>query len=209
MASVGLPGRSTVRNSSTRPAANAFARPVHDRLTKADQRRVRMVPLVGTARAAGSRGRLSSTSSSATAGTMPCGLVAAQADRGHWTRTYSKAARWRHDIARDGRRDMSAEGKTTTPRASTAGSIASRESSGCSRRRCPRDFRPSSRAGRRRGAHGTTPGEPEAVAPGDLLTLLVRSAVIGDGQLVDAQSTLENLRRDLWLDAESLLPQVE
>ena len=49
----------------------------------------------------------------------------------------------------------------------------------------------------------------EAVAPGDLLTLLVRSAVIGDGQLVDAQSTLANLRRDLWLDAESLLPQVE
>src|SRR5262249_54383216 len=49
----------------------------------------------------------------------------------------------------------------------------------------------------------------EPVAPGDLLALVVAAAVVRDRQLVDPQVALADLARDLGLDAEAVLTQVE
>src|SRR5207302_6830020 len=49
----------------------------------------------------------------------------------------------------------------------------------------------------------------EPVAPGDLLALRVRAAVVGDRELVDPQTAEADLRGDLRLDPEAVLAQVE
>ena len=48
------------------------------------------------------------------------------------------------------------------------------------------------------------PQRDEAVAPGDLLALFVAAAVVGDRHFVDAVAALEDLRRQLRLDAEAV-----
>src|SRR3954453_14932512 len=50
-------------------------------------------------------------------------------------------------------------------------------------------------------AHEGADGE-DAVAPGDLLALFVRAAVVGDRHLVQARAAAQDLRRDLRLEAE-------
>src|SRR5581483_11596441 len=53
------------------------------------------------------------------------------------------------------------------------------------------------------------PERLEAVAPGDLLPFRIRAAVVGDRKLVDPQPALADLARQLRLDRESVLPEVE
>src|SRR5262245_12437688 len=65
---------------------------------------------------------------------------------------------------------------------------------------------------RRRGAHAAIPDAEagdvvqrgDAVAPGDLLALVVVAAGVRDRLLVDAAAQLRDLRRDLGLEPESV-----
>src|ERR1700688_2313420 len=53
------------------------------------------------------------------------------------------------------------------------------------------------------------PDGAKTVTPGDLLAFLVAAAVVGDGELVDTQLAPAHLARDLRLDPELVLAQVE
>src|SRR5712671_5137365 len=53
------------------------------------------------------------------------------------------------------------------------------------------------------------PERDDTVAPGNLLAFVVAAAVVGDRHFVDAITPLEDLRRDLRLDAEAVALEPE
>src|SRR5262249_10604825 len=110
--------------------------------------------------------------------------------------------------ARQSRRAHSGRRDPAEPPIVTLASRSANSRLGLKRHRRPQSDRPSvSRGGQ--AVFGDAPERLERVAPADLLALGVGAAVIGNWHLVHPHAERGDFRRDLRLEPESILPELD